>query len=86
MSRRRTSYINHSLVRITALVQLIIGSVLLVISGLILFVLPSFVFWGCFLLGFYLFLPGVVITFGLINRHQAQHWAKVMLPLWRWMG
>lgn len=83
MMNKRPDHVSHSVIRITALIQAIVGSALLVLSGVILFALPSFVFWSSFLAGFYLFVPGVVITFSLVNKRAAQGWARFMIPLWR---
>jgi hypothetical protein len=86
MTTKRQSYINPKIVKFTALLHLLIGSGLLILSGLVLFSLPSFVFWLCFLLGLYVFVPGVIISFALVPRRTAQKWAKWMIPLWKWLG
>lgn len=80
---RRQTYINHSLVRFSAFIHLISGSIILIISGFVLFALPAIVFYLTFLIGFYLFLPGVVVSFGLVNKQSVQNWAKWMIPVWK---
>lgn len=80
---RRKEYINPAILKLTALIHLVIGSIVLVISGFILFALPAYVFYFTFLVGFYLFLPGVVISFSLVNKHTSQKWARYMIPLWK---
>jgi uncharacterized membrane protein HdeD (DUF308 family) len=82
-SPKREPYINYSLLRVTGLIQALLGSAMLVLSGVILFALPSFLFWLCFFAGLYLFVPGVIITFSLVSKRAAQSWARFMLPLWR---
>lgn len=86
MHRNRPKYIDFTLIKITALIHCVIGSIVLMLSGFVLFVLPAFVFYLTFLLGFYFFLPGVAITFGLIGRKTARKWAHFMVPFWRWLA
>ena len=86
MSRSRPKYIDFTLIKITALVHCILGSIVLVLSGVVLFALPAFVFYTTFLFGFYLFLPGVAITFGIINKSTARTWARYMIPMWKWLS
>ena len=85
-NKSRESYINSSVLKIAALIHLIAGSAILVLSGIVLFSLPAIVFYMTFLFGFYLFLPGVLITFGLVGRSGARSWAKIMVPIWRWIA
>ncbi len=80
---RRPRYIDYTLLRITAFIHLILGSVILILSGIVLFTLPAYAFYMTFLVGFYLFLPGVVISFGIIPRATARKWAHYMLPIWK---
>lgn len=82
----RPKYIDYTLLKITALIHCIIGSIVLILSGVILFTLPPFVFYFTFLFGFYLFVPGVVITFGLVHRRTARSWARYMIPVWKWLA
>lgn len=84
MERRKRPEISYSVIKITAIVQSLVGSGLLILSGVILFSLPSIIFWLCLLLGLYFFIPGVVITFSLVSRRASQSWAKMMIPAWRW--
>ena len=79
----RPTYVNFTLVRLTAVIHAVLGSIILVLSGVILFALPAYVFWACFLFGFYLFVPGVVISFGLVNKTTAKAWSKWLIPLWK---
>lgn len=85
MSNFRPKYVDFTLIRITAFIHFILGSVVLVLSGVVLFALPAFVFYLTFLFGFYLFLPGVAITFGIINKSTARKWARYMIPIGKWL-
>ncbi|HET7673120.1 MAG TPA: hypothetical protein VFK11_01225 [Candidatus Saccharimonadales bacterium] len=85
MPKRRQEYIEFTLIRLSALIHCVLGSIVLILSGVVLFALPAIVFYATFILGFYLFLPGIVITFGLVNRRTARSWARYMIPLWKWL-
>jgi hypothetical protein len=81
--RRRISDLDHLLVRFTAVVHMFVGGVLIVASGLVLFALPPWAFWAVFWLGMYLFLPGAIITFRIVNKDKSHKWARYMIPLWK---
>ncbi|HEX5796891.1 MAG TPA: hypothetical protein VFX86_00715 [Candidatus Saccharimonadales bacterium] len=82
---RRPKYIDHTLLRLVAFMHLVVGSIILIISGVVLFALPAFAFYLTFLAGFYFFLPGVIITFGLVGRRSARTWSRMMIPVWKWL-
>lgn len=86
MDRRRPNYINNTTLKVAAFIHLLVGSIILIISGVVLFTLPSFAFYLVFLFGLYLFVPGVIITFGLVPRRAAQSWGRFLIPIWRWFN
>lgn len=82
----RTKYVDYTLIRVTAVLHLIFGSIILILSGIVLFALPAYAFYLTFLIGFYFFLPGVIISFQLVHRKTARSWSRLMVPVWRWLG
>lgn len=85
MRRKRISDVDYLLIRFTAATQMFVGGTFIIASGVILFALPSWAFWLLFWLGFYLFLPGAVITFKIASKEQTYKWARFMIPIWKLM-
>lgn len=79
----RPRYIDYRLVKLTAAIHLLLGSLILILSGVVLFALPAVIFYLTFLFGLYLFVPGVVITFGLVSKAAAKQWSHYMIPFWK---
>lgn len=79
----RPRYIDYRLIKLTAVIHLILGSLILILSGIVLFALPAVVFYMTFLFGLYMFVPGVVITFSLVNKTAAKQWSHYMIPFWK---
>lgn len=79
----RPTYVNFTLIKITAALHALLGSILLVLSGPALFALPGIVFWLCFLGGLYLFVPGILISFGLVKRSAAKSLSRFLIPFWK---
>jgi hypothetical protein len=83
MRRRRISDVDYLLVRFTAIVHMFAGGIIIMSSGLVLFAMPAWVFWGVFWLGMFLFVPGSVITFNIVKKDKAERWSRFLIPLWK---
>lgn len=83
MRRQRISDVDYLLLRFTAIVHMFTGGIFIIASGLVLFALPAWAFWATFWVGMFLFVPGSIITFRIVEKEKAHSWARFMIPLWK---
>jgi uncharacterized membrane protein HdeD (DUF308 family) len=80
--RKIKKYIDPKIIRRAAHINTISGALVIVLSGVFLFTLPANTFYIAFLLGFYLFFPGILISASIVSERTARNWVKFLPAYW----
>jgi len=81
-SRKTIKYVDPERIKKAAWIHALIGSFILVFSGVILYSLPAGVFYIAFIAGSYFFFSGIFIVFSIVSDRTARRWAKFLLAFW----
>lgn len=82
MARKVRKFIDPAFIRRVAKIQSIAGGLTLILSGIVLFALPAKVFYLLFLIGAFMFIPAILITFKIVTERTARSWVNYLVVYW----